>query len=100
MIHVKVLGMLDSLDRNIKWLSDKTDINYSTLYNFVHEKTNAVSYEMLDKLCFFFQCNLTDILQHESLSQQRSDTHDITKKTNMFPMMDWKSKSDIKDSDS
>lgn len=63
MIKIKVLDILEKRERNILWLSKKTDISYPTLYNFVMGKTNAVSYSMLETICKFLECKLTDILE-------------------------------------
>ena len=68
MIKIKVLDLLNKTDRNIKWLSEKTDINYSTLYNFAHSKTNAVSYEIIEKLCKFYNCQIQDIIYYSPMN--------------------------------
>jgi len=63
MIKVKVIEILDSKERNLKWLSNKCGITYSTLYNFAMGKTNAVSYNVLESVCEVLECNLSDILE-------------------------------------
>lgn len=64
MIRVKIINILIKKERNLRWLSLKTKLNYSTLYNFAHNKTSAVSYEILEKLCDFFKCSLEDIIEY------------------------------------
>lgn len=64
MINIKVLDILNDLERNIRWLSTKANINYSTLYNFAHNNTQAVNYDILDKLCEALNCNIQDIIEH------------------------------------
>ena len=100
MIHILLKELLEKQNKTMYWLAKQTGLSNATISNMTNVKTTSVSFDTLDRMCEVLGCQVSDILQHESLSQQRSDTHDITKKTNIFPMMDWKSKSDIKDSDS
>lgn len=64
MIIVKVDKILNDMDRNIRWLANKADINYSTLYNFTYNKTNSVNYDIIDKLCCFLNCNIQDVIEY------------------------------------
>ncbi len=63
MIKVKVNEILEKNDRNIRWLSSKTNITYSTLYNFINGKTNAVSYNILETICDVLKCDIGDVLE-------------------------------------
>ena len=62
MIKVNLLNLLDQDDRNLNWLSVKARINYSTLYNFAHQKTAAVTYDVLEKICYVLNCDIKDII--------------------------------------
>lgn len=64
MIKVKILDILEEKERNLRWLSQKANINYSTLYNFAHNKTSSVKFEVLDNLCNFLDCKLSDIIEY------------------------------------
>ncbi|NFB57098.1 helix-turn-helix domain-containing protein [Clostridium botulinum] len=63
MIKVKVMDILNERERNIRWLSKKCGIGYNTMYNFVMGKTNAVSYNVLEKVCTILDCEVQDILE-------------------------------------
>jgi len=64
LIKIKVMDILESKERNITWLSKKTGIGYSTMYNFVMEKTNAVNYKILNDVCVTLECELKDIIEY------------------------------------
>ena len=49
----------------ISTLSKATGISRTTLTRMYYGKNKAVSFEVLDKLCDFFNCDITCILQHE-----------------------------------
>lgn len=74
MIRVMVLEMLDKDERNTSWLANKTGINYSTLYNFIHQNTNMVNYEVLNKLCEFFNCSVGSIIEYKKDTNEVEDT--------------------------
>lgn len=63
MIKVKVMDILNERERNIRWLSKKCDIGYNTMYNFVMGKTNAVSYNILEKVCTILKVDIGDVLE-------------------------------------
>lgn len=64
-IKVNILETLEVKERNIKWLADKTGINYSTLYNFVHGKSKTFNLESLYKIIKILDVNVEDILKVE-----------------------------------
>jgi len=64
LIKIQVMDILQSKDRNISWLAKKTNIAYNTMYNFVMQKTNAVSYDILIAVCVALECDLIDIIQY------------------------------------
>ena len=63
MIKVKVNNILESKERNIKWLSNKCNLSYSTIYNFCMGKTSAVSYNVVEAVCDVLECKIEDILE-------------------------------------
>lgn len=64
MIDIKLLNILDEKDRNLNWLSNNAGINYSTLYNFAHQKTSSVTYDILERLCKTLRCKVQDIIEY------------------------------------
>lgn len=64
MIKIKLNEILEEQERNLNWLSKKCNISYSTLYNFANHKTNAVSYDVLEKICELIDCNVEDIMKN------------------------------------
>ena len=62
MIVVKLQEILNKEERSLNWVSKKTNISYSTLYKFNNNDTSSVSYNVLDKLCKLFKCELQDII--------------------------------------
>ena len=64
MIKIKVLDILDKKERNLNWLATNAGITYSTLYNFAHQKTNSVTYDVLEKICKVLRCNVCDIIEY------------------------------------
>ena len=63
MIIVKLQDILNKEERSLNWVSKKTNIAYSTLYNFNNNTTTSVSYNVLDKICKLFKCELKDIIE-------------------------------------
>lgn len=63
MIKIKLLDILEKDGRNLNWLSNNAGITYSTLYNFAHQKTNSVTYDILEKLCTTLRCTISDIIE-------------------------------------
>lgn len=64
MIIVKLQKILDKEERNLNWVASKTGIAYTTLAKFNKGKTTSVSYDVLDKLCDLFKCDICDLIEH------------------------------------
>lgn len=62
MIKIKLLNLLNQRGRNLHWLATNANISYSSLYNFAHQKTSSVSYDMLEKICKTLRCDIEDII--------------------------------------
>lgn len=63
MIKVILNDILKDKERNLNWLAKKCNISYSTLYNFANNNTNAVSYEVLEKVCVTLNVEINNILK-------------------------------------
>lgn len=64
MIKIKLLDILKKQGRNLNWLATNAGITYSALYNFAHQNTNSVSYDILEKICKTLRCNVDDIIEY------------------------------------
>lgn len=64
MIKVKLLDILKKEERSLNWVATKTGISYSTLHKLSNNDTKSVSFDVLDKICSLFKCNIEDILEH------------------------------------
>ena len=60
---------LVSMSKSQYWLSKETGIAASTLNNLCNNKTTAIQFSVLDKICDALNCEVSDILIHE-----KSDT--------------------------
>ncbi|SHJ65654.1 putative transcriptional regulator [Hathewaya proteolytica DSM 3090] len=63
MIKVKITDILEEQERSIRWLAQKCDIHYSTVYKFCTNQTESVNFEMLDKICDVLHCKVSDVLE-------------------------------------
>lgn len=54
-----ILKKLKEIERNLNWLSRKTDISYGTLYSCFIQKTFQLSQENLDKINNTLQTDFT-----------------------------------------
>lgn len=63
MINVKIKEILESDDRSIKYLSDKTGLNYSALYKLVNNQTESINFNTLETICNFLEVDISDVLE-------------------------------------
>lgn len=63
MIKVKLKYL--ALDKGIKLIdvAKQTDIHQNNLYPLANGQTQQISFKYLEKLCKFFQCTPSDILE-------------------------------------
>lgn len=62
----RLAEILGSRKLKISEVSRATGISRSTLTNLYYEKGDAISFEVLNKLCKYLDCNVGDILQLSS----------------------------------
>lgn len=48
----------------ISTLAKETGISRSTLTNMYYSKSKMISFSVLDKLCRYFNCDVSDILEY------------------------------------
>lgn len=65
MIKCRLKVLLAEHDMNQKELAEKTGIRVSTVSDMCNNKTKHIPVETLDILCNYFECDITDIYNHE-----------------------------------
>jgi DNA-binding Xre family transcriptional regulator len=65
-IKVKVPELLEQRGINATDLSRKTNIAYATAYRLAKGKGTAISFDVLDVLCKFFEVPVEKILEYEA----------------------------------
>lgn len=63
MIKINLDKYLAKEERNVAWVSSKTGIARTTLYKLRDNTTTSISFEVLEKLCDLFNCEIKDILE-------------------------------------
>lgn len=63
MIKINLDKYLAKEERNVAWASSKTGIARTTLYKLRDNTTTSISFEVLEKLCDLFNCEIKDILE-------------------------------------
>lgn len=64
MIRIRLSTIMGSKRIKMKRLSEDTGIAVSTVFHMYHEHTQSVSFEVLDKLCKYFNCQVSDLLEY------------------------------------
>lgn len=62
MVKINLEKYLDEQERSLRWVATKTGIAVSTLQNIKQGKTQSISFEVLEKLCDLFKCNVADMI--------------------------------------
>lgn len=63
MIKNKLSELMGKYRIKMTELSRGTGISYSAIKNMYHNKTKAIEFEKLDKLCNYLECTPNDILE-------------------------------------
>lgn len=66
MINSGLSRILGERRLKISKLSKDTGISRSTLTNLYYQKTISISFDVLDKLCIYFNCSVNDLLKRNS----------------------------------
>ncbi len=64
MISNKFSRLLGERLLKISKVSDETGISRTTLTNIYYRRCNAISFDVLDKLCKYLNCNIEDIIEY------------------------------------
>ncbi|MDU1337429.1 MAG: helix-turn-helix transcriptional regulator [Clostridium butyricum] len=63
MIRVNLDKYLAKEERNVAWVYSKTGIAKTTLYKLRDNETTSISFDVLEKLCDLFNCEIKDMLE-------------------------------------
>lgn len=55
---------------NLNIVAKETGISFPTLHNIVNKKNNSTSTAILDKLCKYFNCEISDLLEYKPNSEE------------------------------
>ena len=50
----------------ISKIANETGISRTTLTNLYYRRSTAISFEVLDKLCSYLDCEVSDIIEYKS----------------------------------
>ncbi len=64
MIKCRLSRLLGDRRMTVLELKRRTDLSYVTLQNLYHEKTTAVAFYTIDKICKSLECNIGDLLEY------------------------------------
>lgn len=64
MIKVYLSNLMGAKKSTIQDIADATGLSRTTISNLYHEKVTAISFETMMKLCKFFDCKLSDLIEY------------------------------------
>ncbi len=65
MIKIKLKELMWEKEVSSKQLAEATGIDPSTISALIHNKRPNVGLKIIDKLCTFFGCKVSDLLEHQ-----------------------------------
>lgn len=65
MINNKFSRLLGEKLLKISKISQDTGISRTTLTNLYYRRSISISFDVLDKLCKYLECDINDIIQYE-----------------------------------
>ncbi len=64
MIKCKLYKLMGDKKLKIQDIHEETGLNRNTIANLYHEKATRIDFETIAKLCMFFDCPVSDILEY------------------------------------
>ena len=64
LIIVKIEELLQTQNKSLYWLAQKTELSYPTIHRLTSGKTSSIAFDTLDKLCYVLNCNTQDIIEY------------------------------------
>lgn len=65
MIHNNFSRLVGERLLKISKISEDTGISRTTLTNLYYRRCNAISFEVLDKLCTYLKCGIEEIVEYK-----------------------------------
>ncbi len=62
MIKVNIVELLKKENKTKYWLCKKSGISRTNLDNIIKGNTSSISFDYIEKLCFFLKCTPNDLL--------------------------------------
>lgn len=62
---IKLKKILEEKNISLYELSNKIDVSYQSLHPLANNKTSAIKFDTLEKICKALNCNVNDILEIE-----------------------------------
>jgi putative transcriptional regulator len=69
-IKFKIKELLDERGKSLYWLSKQTNTAYSTVHKLANDKTDSISFVVLDKLCDALECEPCELIFRETNKNQ------------------------------
>jgi putative transcriptional regulator len=63
MIKIKLSNLMGKHKINIQDVHEGTGITRNTISNLYHEKVSRLDFSTLDRLCVYFACEVSDLLE-------------------------------------
>ena len=64
MIKIYLSNLMGAKKATIQDVANATGLSRTTISNMYHEKISAISFDTITKLCDFFQCSLSDLIEY------------------------------------
>lgn len=69
MIIIRLNELIQKEERPVKWVSNKTGIAYSTIIKLNNNETSSISFDVIDKLCKLFKCEVQELIEFKDDSE-------------------------------
>ena len=64
MIKIYLSNLMVAKKTTIQDVANATGLSRTTISNMYHEKISAISFDTITKLCHYFQCSLSDLIEY------------------------------------
>lgn len=64
MVKIYLSNLMGAKKSTIQDIANATGLSRTTISNLYHEKVSAISFETIAKLCDFFNCKLSDLIEY------------------------------------
>lgn len=67
-MQLMLKNILDKKGKTAYWLAKETGLTQKTIFNMVHNNTNGIQFDTLEKICSVLNCTPNDILKNDALT--------------------------------